>query len=74
MKGPPGVRLLCLAVLLAGAPACSLEEERPRVSIVVGGEASELESLAASELAAMLEKLFEVSAAVGTAAGKRPGR
>ena len=70
MRKPSGVCLLCLAVMLAGPPACLLEEERPRVAIVVGGEASELESLAASELASMLEKLFEVSAAVGTAAGE----
>ena len=70
MRKPSGIRLLCLAVVLAGAPACLLEEERPRVAIVVGGEASELESLAASELASMLEKLFAVSAAVETAAGE----
>ena len=59
MRRPSGVRLLCLAAMLAAAPACLLEEERPRVAIVVGGEASELESLAASELASMLEKLFK---------------
>ena len=70
MRKPSGIRLLCLAVMLAGVPACLLEEERPRVAVVVGGEAGELESLAASELASMLEKLFEVSATVGTDAGE----
>ena len=70
MRKPSGFCLLCLAVMLAGVPACLLEEERPRVAVVVGGEAGELESLAASELASMLEKLFEVSVAIGPAAGE----
>ena len=70
MSKPSGVRLLCLAVMLVAAPACLLEEERPRVDIVVGSEATELERLAGSELASMLERLFEVSAGVGPVVGE----
>ena len=74
MRKPLGIRLLCLGALLAAVPACSLMESRPRVAIVVGGEATELERLAGSELASMLERLFQVAAAVGPAAGeRRPG-
>ena len=71
MRKSSGIHLLFLGAVLAAAPACSIHEERPRIAIVVGSEATELERLAGSELASMLERLFQVAAAVGPAAGER---
>ena len=71
MRKSLGIHLLFLGAVLAAAPACSIHEERPRIAIVVGSEATELERLAGSELASMLERLFQVATAVGPAAGER---
>ncbi len=65
MRKRLGILLLCCAAALMMNPGCSIEEGWPQVAIVVGPEAQELERMAASELAAMLERLFEVKVLVG---------
>ena len=58
------------AVLLLVNVACAADQtadtSAPSIRIVIGAKADQLERLAAGELEAMLEKLFAVSASVGT--------
>ena len=58
------------AVLLSVSVACAagqaIDSSVPNIRIVIGDKADQLERFAASELEGILEKLFAVSASVGT--------
>ena len=65
MRKRIGILWLCCVAVLMVNPSCSVEDRWPQVAIVVGQDAPALERLAASELAAMLERLFELTVTVG---------
>ncbi len=60
--------LFCIAALVSASLPLSTHAGGPSVSVVVGADAPALERLAADELAAQFEQLFEAEVTVATAA------